>query len=237
MQEAAAQAAQTQVMGYTDAFGLPALRHKIAEHYTNYYPDVVAPSIDRIVITTGSSAGFLLAFTACFDPGDVVAIASCGYPCYRNILSALGITLCHIPVNAEFKLTAKELGAVIQERKEANAPPIRGLILSSPGNPTGAMLSHSELQDLCALTKAQDIQFLSDEIYHGITYGTKASTALQFTNNAVIINSFSKYYSSTYIHSWRVAWLVAVLCKIMDTEFVVVFFCLLLSLTHYRFRI
>lgn len=197
MKDAAAKAALTEIMGYTDAFGLLELRQMIADHYASYYDKILEEiPTRRVVVTTGSSAGFLLAFTACFDPGDVVAIASCGYPCYRNILSALGITLCHINVNNEFKLTAQELGAEIQRRKSTGLPSIRGLILSSPGNPTGAMLSPNEMKELCQLTDNENIQFLSDEIYHGITYGTKAASALQFSKNAMIINSFSKYYSS-----------------------------------------
>lgn len=155
--QAVAQAAvdalmEPQVMGYTDAFGLLPLRQKIADHYQKCYKELQAPpDPSRIVVTTGSSGGFLLAFTACFDAGDVVAIASSGYPCYRNILSALDCELAHCPINAEFKLTAKELKAEIVRRAETAEKPIRGLILSSPSNPTGAMLSSDELEDLCEL--------------------------------------------------------------------------------------
>jgi aspartate/methionine/tyrosine aminotransferase len=186
-----------QVLGYTDAFGLLALREKIAGHYQKYYGLAEAPATSRIVVTTGSSGAFLLAFTACFDAGDLVAIASCGYPCYRNILSALGCQLANLPINDEFKLTATELRREIDRRKKVQGlKPIKGLILSSPSNPTGAMLSPQELEELCQLCDQEGIQFLSDEIYHGITYGKKEATALQYSSNAVIINSFSKYYSS-----------------------------------------
>jgi aspartate/methionine/tyrosine aminotransferase len=129
-----------QVLGYTEAFGLPELRTKISEHYAEYYDPLLSGTTipnSRIVVTTGSSGAFLLAFTACFDAGDVVAIASSGYPCYRNILGALGCDLCNIPINSEFKLTAKELQLEIQRRQENNLQPLRGLILSSPSNPTG----------------------------------------------------------------------------------------------------
>lgn len=194
--QAASEACLTNVMGYTDAFGLLELRSKIATSYETKY-GVSAPGTRQIVVTTGSSGAFLLAFTACFDPGDVVAVASSGYPCYRNILSALGITLCHIGINEHFKLTAHELQREITRRSEEKLTPIKGLILSSPSNPTGAMLSPDELKDLCQLCEAHGIQFLSDEIYHGISYGTKEATALEFSKNVVIINSFSKYYSST----------------------------------------
>ena len=190
------------VMGYTDSFGLLELRHKISQHYSNYYDNDGrdAISVDRIVVTTGSSGAFLLAFTACFDAGDVVAIASSGYPCYRNILQALGCELCNVPINTEFKLTATELQKEIQRRQNENLKPIKGLILSSPSNPTGAMLTPCELQALCLVTDEYNIQFLSDEIYHGISYGNNEATALQYSKNAIVINSFSKYYSSKYFH-------------------------------------
>jgi len=187
---------EPQVMGYTDAFGLLALRQRIADHYSQKY-DLPEPiSASRIVVTTGSSGGFLLAFTGCFDVDDVIAIASSGYPCYRNILSALGCKLANVPINAEFKLTAKELQLEIDRRREAGEVAMKGLILSSPGNPTGAMLDPDELQELCALCDQEGIQFLSDEIYHGITYGKQEATALTYSQKAIVINSFSKYYSS-----------------------------------------
>lgn len=190
---------EPQVMGYTDAFGLLALREKISQHYQKHYglPAEKVPA-KNIVVTTGSSGGFLLAFTGCFDTGDYVAIASSGYPCYRNILSALGCQLASVPINEEFKLTSKELQKEIDRRKKSGDAPLKGLILSSPGNPTGAMLNPAELRDLCILCEEENIQFLSDEIYHGITYGTKEATALEYSSKALIINSFSKYYSSTY---------------------------------------
>ena len=187
---------EPQVMGYTDAFGLLELRAKISKHYSEYYSlkEPVDPS--RIVVTTGSSGGFLLAFTACFDVGDTVAIASSGYPCYRNILTSLGCDLANVPINEEFKLTARELQEEIDRRKSSGEAPLKGLILSSPSNPTGAMLSPQELQELCELCDAEGIQFLSDEIYHGISYGKPEATALSYSSNAMVLNSFSKYYSS-----------------------------------------
>ena len=186
---------EPQVMGYTDAFGLLSLRENISNYYQQHYglsAETVPTS--RIVVTTGSSGGFLLAFTGCFDAGDWIAIASSGYPCYRNILSALGCNLASVPINEEFKLTAKELKTEIKRRQ--GEPPLKGLILSSPSNPTGAMLLPEELKDLCQLCDEENIQFLSDEIYHGISYGMKEATALEFSSKALIINSFSKYYSS-----------------------------------------
>ena len=200
-------------MGYTDAFGLLPLREKIAQHYQSYYlhwgsggESPCPPTAERIVVTTGSSGAFLLAFTACFDAGDVVAIASSGYPCYRNILSALGCEQVNISINDEFKLTAKELEQEITNRSQANQQPIKGLILSSPSNPTGAMLTPKELEDLCGLCDKHNIQFISDEIYHGISYGKEEATALRFSpDRALVINSFSKYYSMS---GWRLGWMV-----------------------------
>ena len=156
-------------MGYTDAFGLMPLRQKISDYYMQKYEGVPEERIgtERIVVTTGSSGGFLLAFTACFDAGDTIAIASSGYPCYRNILMALGCELANCPISAEFKLTATELRNEIQQRKEAGKKKLKGLILSSPSNPTGAMLSADELKELCELCEEENIRFLSDEIYHG----------------------------------------------------------------------
>ena len=189
---------EPQVMGYTDAFGLLELREKISKHYTDYYGLTEPIDASRIVVTTGSSGGFLLAFTACFDAGDTVAIASSGYPCYRNILSALGCHLATVPINDEFKLTAHELRQEVIRRQNSGESPLRGLILSSPSNPTGAMLSPEELQELCKLCDAEGIQFLSDEIYHGISYGKPEATALSYSQKAIVLNSFSKYYSSKY---------------------------------------
>ncbi|KAL7474874.1 hypothetical protein ACHAW6_000821 [Cyclotella cf. meneghiniana] len=203
-------------LGYTDAFGLVPLREKIARHYEKKYEHVPKDRIgvDRIVVTTGSSGGFLLAFTACFDVGDTVAIASSGYPCYRNILQALGCHLANVPINEEFKLTAAELHKEINQRKNQGLEKLKGLILSSPSNPTGAMLSVEELKELCELCQDEGIRFLSDEIYHGefvvgfvlsISYGKQEATALSFSTSAVVINSFSKYYSMS---GWRLGWMV-----------------------------
>ncbi|GKY95551.1 hypothetical protein MPSEU_000516700 [Mayamaea pseudoterrestris] len=209
--QAVAQAAidalnEPRVLGYTDAFGLMPLREKISEHYRSNYASLEkAPPASRIVVTTGSSGAFLLAFTSCFDAGDVVAIASSGYPCYRNILSALDCELASVPINKEFKLTADELQREMRRREAANEKSIKGLILSSPSNPTGAMLDSDELKELCRLCDDNDILFISDEIYHGISYGKEEATALQYSQKAFVINSFSKYYSMS---GWRLGWMV-----------------------------
>jgi len=203
----AALASPTENLGYTDAMGLVQLRETIARHYLTRYDGVGESSVDtsRIVVTTGSSGGFLLAFTAAFDTGDTIAIASSGYPCYRNILGALGCELANVDINDEFKLTAKELKREVDRRSEAGEKKMNGLILSSPSNPTGAMLSPEELKDLCKLCEDEGIQFISDEIYHGITYGAEEATALTYTDKAIVINSFSKYYSMS---GWRLGWMV-----------------------------
>jgi len=197
----------TEKLGYTDSMGLLELRATIARHYLSRYDDVPESSVDtsRIVVTTGSSGAFLLAFTAAFDAGDTIAIASSGYPCYRNILGALGCELQNVDVNADFKLTATELRAELERRSKAGESKIKGLILSSPSNPTGAMLTPDELQELCKLCDDEGIQFLSDEIYHGISYGKEEATALSYTDKAIVINSFSKYYSMA---GWRLGWMV-----------------------------
>jgi len=196
---------EAQTMGYTDAFGLLALREKISQHYMKTYPLEKSISTSRIVVTTGSSGGFLLAFTACFDVGDVVAIASSGYPCYRNILSALGCTPASIPISKSFKLTANELKREIDRRRNLGEATLKGLILSSPSNPTGAMLDPDELKELCEICDGNNIQFLSDEIYHGISYGKTEATAISYSNKAMVINSFSKYYSMS---GWRLGWII-----------------------------
>uniref|UniRef100_A0A6V2C8T5 Aminotransferase class I/classII large domain-containing protein n=1 Tax=Ditylum brightwellii TaxID=49249 RepID=A0A6V2C8T5_9STRA len=196
-----------QVMGYTDAFGLLQLRENIRQHYLKKYDGLSSEDIDtsRIVVTTGSSGGFLLTFTACFDTGDTVAIASSGYPCYRNILGALGCELANVGINNEFKITATELKEEIERRREMGEKSIKGLILSSPSNPTGSMLTPDELKGLCQLCDEESIRFISDEIYHGISYGKEEATALAYSKNAIVINSFSKYYSMS---GWRLGWMV-----------------------------
>lgn len=198
------------VLGYTDAFGISELRTKIKEHYLQKYffekekegaGNTLPFDESQIVVTIGSSGGFLLTFNGCFDAGDTIAVASSGYPCYRNILSALDCKLASIPINSQFKLTAKELEKEIIRRKESGETKLKGLILSSPSNPTGAMLTPDELKELCELCDEEQIQFISDEIYHGITYGSVSeATALQFSEKVIVINSFSKYYSMS---GWR----------------------------------
>ncbi|MGH6931533.1 MAG: pyridoxal phosphate-dependent aminotransferase [Dongiaceae bacterium] len=195
--EAAKRALETQQLGYTEALGVMPLRLRIARHYGEFYGVTVDPA--RIVVTTGSSGAFLLSFLAAFDPADRVALAAPGYPAYRNILSALGIVPVSIATDmvTRFQPTADLLAAI--ER------PIDGLIVASPSNPAGTMLSRVELKQLWQYCRANGIRMISDEIYHGITYGEAPSTALSFGDDVIVINSFSKYYSMT---GWRLGWMI-----------------------------
>ena len=193
---AATQALASDKLGYTDALGVPPLREAIAGHYRDYYGVSVAP--ERIVVTTGSSAAFLLAFLAAFDVGDRVAVAEPGYPAYRNIMRALGIEPVARPARAErnFHPTADLF---------ETAENLAGVLVASPANPTGTMLNHAELKALVDATVRRDIRLVVDEIYHGITYGGRAETVLALTDQAVVVNSFSKYFSMT---GWRLGWMV-----------------------------
>ena len=186
-------------LGYTVALGIPELRDAIAKHYQDTY-GVTVPAA-RIVVTTGSSGGFLLSFLSSFEPGDRVALAAPGYPCYRNILRALGVEPVVLPTTAaeRFQPTPELLD---QARGEAD---IAGLIVASPSNPTGTMLRPAQLGALVDYCAGHGIRLISDEIYHGITYGGRAETAASLSDDAVIINSFSKYFSMT---GWRLGWMV-----------------------------
>ncbi|HXP31889.1 MAG TPA: aminotransferase class I/II-fold pyridoxal phosphate-dependent enzyme [Stellaceae bacterium] len=194
---AARRALDSEVLGYTETLGLPALRQAIAKDYAR--SDGVALDPARVVVTTGSSAAFVLAFLAAFDPGDRVALAAPGYPAYRNILQALGLVPVELPTgpNERYQPTIELL--------HKHAQGIEGLIVASPANPTGTMLPPQELAALTRHCEAAGIRLVSDEIYHGITYGTVARTALVSSNSAIVVNSFSKYFSMT---GWRIGWMV-----------------------------
>jgi aspartate/methionine/tyrosine aminotransferase len=196
--EAARQALGQDRIGYTEALGIPPLRERIARHYREEYGALVPP--ERVVVTTGSSGAFLLSFLAAFDPGDRVAIASPGYPAYRNILSALGVEIVFLPSDAQhrFQPTPELLDAVPGK--------LDGLIVASPCNPAGTMLRAAELERLAGWCETRGVRLVSDEIYHRIVYGPKAATALVSSGSAIVINSFSKYYSMT---GWRLGWMVA----------------------------
>lgn len=195
--DVAKSALDSDLIGYTDARGMASLRRRISRHYQEKYGLPVDP--ERIMVTTGSSGGFLISFLSAFDPGDRVALAAPGYPAYRNILQALGVEPVLLPSELEhgFQPTVDLL--------ERTAGRLDGLIVASPSNPTGTMLSGDALAELADYCKARDIRFISDEIYHGISYGQDAVSALAYSPDAVIINSFSKYFSMT---GWRLGWMV-----------------------------
>jgi aspartate/methionine/tyrosine aminotransferase len=186
-------------LGYTETLGIASLRARIARHYGDSYGIAVDPA--RIAVTTGSSAGFILAFLALFEPGDRVAVALPGYPPYRHILSALG---CE-PVAIE--TTQSTRWAITSEMLLAahRRTPLKGVLVASPANPTGTMMTGEALRDLIAAAEGEGIRLISDEIYHGLDYAFAAETAARLSDNAVVINSFSKYFCMT---GWRIGWMV-----------------------------
>jgi aspartate/methionine/tyrosine aminotransferase len=196
--EAAREALNGAYMGYTDSLGLMVLRERIAEHYQATYGVSVNPA--NVAITTGSSASFVIGFTACFDPGDTVAVTVPGYPAYRNIFGALGITVKDLPVDARTRW-APSHGQI----EAACDQGLNGLLLASPANPTGTMLTPEVLADVAATAARRNIWFISDEIYHGLTYEMPQACALTTNPDAVVINSFSKYYCMT---GWRIGWMI-----------------------------
>jgi aspartate/methionine/tyrosine aminotransferase len=192
---ALAKALEDDPLGYTVALGLPALRKRIAQLYGEWYNVDLDP--DRVVVTSGSSAGFILAFTALFDAGQKVALGRPGYPSYRQILKSLSLEAVEVETSAEnrFQPTPADLRDVAFD----------GLMVASPANPTGTMLGKEALGALVDVCAEKGAAFLSDEIYHGIEYDAKAVTALQISDDVCVINSFSKYFSMT---GWRAGWLV-----------------------------
>jgi aspartate/methionine/tyrosine aminotransferase len=197
VREAAARALRDGRIGYTDALGIASLREAIAAHYRDHYGlDIPA---DRVAVTTGSSAAFNLAFLAMFDPGDAVAIASPGYPAYRNIMGALGLDVVEVELEGAPFLTAEQLVAAHARKK------LRGLLFASPANPTGAVLPRAEMIVLLAEAKRLGISVISDEIYHRLNYVGPDVTALSLDDDVAVINSFSKYYCMT---GWRIGWMV-----------------------------
>jgi aspartate/methionine/tyrosine aminotransferase len=196
----AAQAALTRGrIGYTETLGIPSLRARIARHYQDAYNLALDPA--RVVVTTGSSGGFILAFLSMFESGDRVALANPGYPPYRHILSALGCEPVLIETSAETRwaLSAKALIAAHQRA------PLKGVVIASPANPTGTMMDADALTRLIAVAEAEGIRVISDEIYHGLDYAFAAETAANTSERVVVINSFSKYFCMT---GWRVGWMV-----------------------------
>ncbi|WP_176249972.1 pyridoxal phosphate-dependent aminotransferase [Sulfitobacter sp. HGT1] len=192
---ALARAMDQGALGYTVALGLPALRARIAQMYGEWYNVDLDPN--RVVITSGSSGGFILAFTALFDTGDKVGIGAPGYPSYRQILKALALDPVDLPTSPDNRYQPVP--------DDFAGMDLKGLLVASPANPTGTMLDRPAMKALIDATQGQSASFISDEIYHGIEYEKKAVTALEITDDAYVINSFSKYFSMT---GWRVGWMV-----------------------------
>jgi aspartate/methionine/tyrosine aminotransferase len=196
---AAARAALSGPIGYTETLGIPKLRARIARHYEETYRVQISP--ERVVVTTGSSAGFILAFLSMFDAGDRVAVATPGYPPYRHILSALGCesVLIETTERTRWAITSDMLLAAHAKK------PLQGVLIASPANPTGTMMSAQALTQLIEVAEDNGIRVISDEIYHGLDYAMPAETAARISPRAVIINSFSKYFCMT---GWRVGWMI-----------------------------
>jgi aspartate/methionine/tyrosine aminotransferase len=187
-------------VGYTETLGIPTLRARVARHYQEAYDIAIDPA--RVIVTTGSSAGFILAFLALFEPGDRVAIALPGYPPYRHILTALGCEPVAIETTRATRWAITPEMLLTAHRRA----PLKGVLIASPANPTGTMMTGEALRDLVAAADDAGIRFISDEIYHGLDYAFAPETAARLSDDAVIINSFSKYFCMT---GWRIGWMVA----------------------------
>src|SRR3569833_1649459 len=183
---------------YTSALGIPSLRARIARHYRDVFGCDVSP--ERIVVTTGSSGGFILAFLAMFEPGDRVAVTVPGYPPYRHILTALGCEPVLIETTNETRHALTGEALLAAHRKA----PLKGVLVASPANPTGTMMSREALAGLIAAAEDAGIRFISDEIYHGLDYAFPAVPAAALSDDALEINSFSKYFCMT---GWRIGWM------------------------------
>ena len=198
---AAAHAALGKVrIDYTAALGIPSLRARIARHYREAHGCPVDP--ERIIVTTGSSGGFILAFLSMFEPGDRVAVTVPGYPPYRHILTALGCEPVLIETTAATRHALSPEALMAEHRKQ----PLQGVLVASPANPTGTMMTREALTALIGAAGGESIRFISDEIYHGLDYAFPAVTAAALSDDVLVINSFSKYFCMT---GWRVGWIVA----------------------------
>lgn len=199
VRDAAVAALNHSQLGYSVALGIPELRAAIANSYQARHGLLVHP--DNVVVTTGSSGGFLLAFLACFDVGDRVAIASPGYPCYRNILAALGCEVVELLCGPETRFQP-----TVQMLAELD-PPVTGVIVASPANPTGTVIPPDELAAIASWCASSGVRLISDEVYHGLVYpGSPAtSCAWETSQDSIVVNSFSKYFAMT---GWRLGWLL-----------------------------
>lgn len=199
VREAARRALEAGRIAYTEALGLPALREAVARHYRARYGLKVPAS--RIVITTGSSGGFILSFLALMEHGGRIGIPRPGYPAYRNILQALGIEAVEIPTGAETRFA---MSAAAIEKAHAETP-LDAVLMMSPANPTGVLTPAGEVKAIAETCRRLGLWLISDEIYHGLTYEGEEASALGFSDDAIIVNSFSKYFCMT---GWRIGWLV-----------------------------
>jgi aspartate/methionine/tyrosine aminotransferase len=190
-------ALDAELLGYTEAFGLRELRAAISGHYQKFYGLDVP--LERIIVTTGASGAFVLSYLAAFDPGDRIALALPGYPGYRHIATAVGLE--PVPIEAGPETRFQPSVALL----DAIEGPIDGLVVASPSNPAGTMLAPDELAELAAYCERRGIRLVSDEIYHGICFGYDAACAATYSETAIVINSFSKYFSMT---GWRLGWMV-----------------------------
>ena len=182
-------------LGYTVGLGLPELRARIAQHYSDWYGVTLDPA--RVVVSSGASGAFLLAFSALFDNDARVGLGTPCYPSYRQILKAVGLSPIDIPTSLDSRFQPVPA--------DVSAHRLDGLIVASPANPTGTMLDKAEMRALAQACQAQNAAFISDEIYHGIDYDLAPVTALQVTDDVYVVNSFSKYFSMT---GWRVGWMI-----------------------------
>jgi aspartate/methionine/tyrosine aminotransferase len=196
---AAARAALAGPLKYTESLGIPSLRARIARYYRDTHNLEVTP--DRVIVTTGSSAGFILSYLAAFDPGDQVAFAVPGYPPSRHILTALGCEPVLIETGPETRYALTGEALLAAHRRQM----LKGMLVASPANPTGTMMSAQAFSVLIRTAEDAGIRVISDEIYHGLDYALPAETALRVSNEAIVVNSFSKYFCMT---GWRVGWLV-----------------------------
>ena len=185
-------------IGYTESIGIPELRRKISDHYKYWYDEEV--DSENIAVTAGASGAFLLTLLAIFDPGDTVAIMTPYYPAYVNALKALDINIIYLEgdIKTSYQPTVEKLESIKKN--------INGIIMASPANPTGSSINTDDLKKIANWSKKNKIAIISDEIYHGVEYGKFSETILKFNQDAIVINSFSKYFSMT---GWRLGWLVA----------------------------
>ena len=197
--EAVKRALDADTLGYTMALGMPELRQRIAGLYRTWYGLDIDPA--RVAVTSGSSAAFVLSFLTLFDQGARVGLPSPGYPCYRHVLSALG----QRPVILETNAAARWMPTLTQVEQSIERDRLDGVLIASPANPTGTIMEPDRLSAIARACRDRGVWFISDEIYHGLGYGLPDKTALSFSDDAIVINSFSKYFSMT---GWRVGWMV-----------------------------